>query len=295
MATLKTFETVGMAEDVSATIANISPTSTPFQTLIKSEKVSARNFEWLEDDIRSAGVNALVEGADASTTAIDQPTLRSNNTQIIGEAFKVAATVDAVKTHGRAKETAYALAKTLKALKLDVERAMVGVDQAKVADANGSTARKMASVSQQISTSVDAGANATDALTEAKVLDLHQTCYSNGSDPSVLMIKPADATVVAGFASGSSKTRDFGQDKTLTNAIEVLVTPFGTIRVLINRNQLSTHAFLIDPSMFKQAVLRPFTRTLLAKNGDADTHFVVGEVSVKHSNFGDSGMITGLS
>lgn len=295
MATLKTFETVGMAEDVSATIANISPTSTPFQTLIKSEKVSARNFEWLEDDIRSSGVNALVEGADASTTAIEQPTLRSNNTQIIGEAFKVAATVDAVKVHGRAKETAYALAKTLKALKLDVERAMVGVDQAKVADANGTTARKMASVSQQITTSVDAGTAATDPLTEAKVLDLHQACYTNGSDPSVLMIKPADATVVAGFASGSSKTRDFGQDKTLTNAIEVLVTPFGTIRVLINRNQLSTHAFLIDPSMFKQAVLRPFTRTLLAKNGDADTHFVVGEVSVKHSNFGDSGKITGLS
>jgi hypothetical protein len=64
---------------------------------------------------------------------------------------------------------------------------------------------------------------------------------------------------------------------------------------LINRNQLSTHAFLIDPSMFKQCVLRPFTRTLLAKNGDADTHFCVGEVSVKHSNFSDSGMITGLS
>lgn len=295
MATLKTFETVGMAEDVSASIANISPTSTPFQTLIKSEKVSARNFEWLEDDIRAAGDNFLVEGADATTTAVGQPTLRSNNTQIIGEAFKVAATVDAVKTHGRAKETAYALAKTLKALKLDVERAMVGVDQAKVSDANGSTARKMASVSQQITTTVDAGANATDALTETKLLDLHEDCYSNGSEPSVLMIKPADALKVADFATASNRERDFGSSKTLTNAIEVLVTPFGTVRVLINRNQLATHAFLIDPSMFKQCVLRPFTRTLLAKNGDADTHFVVGEVSVKHSNFSDSGMITGLS
>ena len=85
-------------------------TSTPFQSLIKSEKVNARTFEWLEDSIRSAGVNALVEGADASTTAIAQPTSRSNVTQIIGEAFKVAATVDAVKTHGRAKETALKMA-----------------------------------------------------------------------------------------------------------------------------------------------------------------------------------------
>ena len=110
MSTLQTYTVVGMAEDVSSTIANITPTACPFQSMIKSEKVHARTFEWMEDSIRSAGVNALVEGADASLTAIQEPTLRSNTTQIIGEAFKVAATVDAVKTHGRAKETALEMA-----------------------------------------------------------------------------------------------------------------------------------------------------------------------------------------
>lgn len=117
-----------------------------------------------------------------------------------------------------------ALAKTLKAIKLDQERAYVGVDQAAVTGSS-STARKMASASQQISTSVDAGANSTDALTEAKVLELHQTCYENGSDPSILMVKPADSSIIAGFATAANRQRDFSQDKTLTNAIEVLVTP----------------------------------------------------------------------
>ena len=294
MATLQTYTVVGMAEDVSATIANISPTSTPFQSLIKSEKVHARTFEWMEDSIRAAGVNALVEGADASTITIGEPTLRSNTTQIIGEAFKVAATVDAIKTHGRAKETAYALAKTLKALKLDVEKAYVGVDQAAVAG-NASTGRKMASASNMITTTLDAGSNATDALTEAKLLTLHQTCYENGSDPSVLMVKPADASIVASFATASSRQRDIAASKTLTNAIAVLITPFGTVRVLLNRSNLATVAFLVDPSMWKQAVLRPFTRTLLSRTGDADSHFVVGEQSLKHSNFGSCGKITGLS
>lgn len=106
MSTLQSYAVVGLAEDVSQTIANISPSSCPWQSMVKSEKVSARTFEFLEDSIRAAGVNALVEGGDASTTAIGQPTIRSNTTQIIGEAFKVAATVDAVKAHGRAKETA---------------------------------------------------------------------------------------------------------------------------------------------------------------------------------------------
>jgi len=294
MATLQTYQVVGMAEDVSSTIANISPTSTPFQAAIKTEKVHARTFEWMEDSVRAAGVNALVEGANSSDTSVGQPTLRSNTTQIIGESFKIAGTVEAVKNHGRAKETAYALAKTLKAIKLDVEKAMVGIDQAAVVG-SASAARKMASATQMISTNLDAGSNSTDALTEAKLLALHQTTYTNGSDPSILMVKPADAGIISGFTTASSRTRDFGQSKTLTAAIEVLVTSFGTLRVLINRNQLSTHALLIDPSMWKQCQLRPFTRTLLARNGDADHHLVLGETSLKHSSFASCGMITGLS
>lgn len=293
MSLLQSYQVIGLAEDVSQTIANISPTATPFQSMIKTEKVSARTFEFLQDEIRAAGVNALVEGADAATTAIGQPTVRSNTTQIIGEAFKVAGTVDAIKAHGRGKETAYALAKTLKALKLDVEKALIGVDQAAVAG-SASAARKMASVSQQISTTIDAGSNSTDALTEAKLVSLHQTCYTNGSEPTVLMIKPADATIVAGFATATGRNREVDA-KTLINVIDVILTPFGELRTVINRSQLSTHAFLVDPSMFKQCVLRPFTRTLLSRNGDADSHFVVGEISNKHVNYSDSGMITGLS
>lgn len=294
MTTLVSYAMVGVAEDVSATIANISPSATPFQSMIKSEKVHSRTFEWLEDSLRASAATALVEGADSSMTAVGQPTTRSNTTQIIGESFQVSATSDAVKTHGRAKETAYNLAKVLKQVKLDVEKSMVGVSQAAVVG-SASAARKMASIDQQISTTVDAGSNSTDALTEAKLLELGQTCYTNGSDPSVLMIKPADSTIIAGFASSSNRQRDLADAKTLVNAIDVLVTSFGTYKVILNRECLATNAYLIDPSMFKQAVLRPFTRTLLAKTGDSDKHMVVGEVSVKHSQFADSGMITGLS
>ena len=171
---------------------------------------------------------------------------------------------------------------------------MVGVSQAAVVG-SASAARKMASADQMITTTLDAGSNSTDALTEAKLLTLHQTCYEAGSDPSILMVKPADAGIISGFTTASSRTRDFGQSKTLTAAVEVLVTSFGTLRVLINRNQLGSLAYLIDPSMWKQCQLRPFTRTLLAKTGDSDHHFVVGETSLKHSSFASCGKITGLS
>ena len=294
MTTLTTYAIVGKKEDVSNSIANISPSATPFQTMIKSEKVSARNFDWLEDSLRASAATALVEGADASMTAVGQPTSRSNVTQIIGESFQVSATSDVVATHGRAKETAYNLAKVLKSLKKDVEKSMVGVSQAAV-NTNASTARKMASIDQQISTTLDSGSNSTDPLTEAKLLTLAQTCYMNGSDPTVLMIKPADSLIIGGFASATGRERDLGASQTLTNVISVLVTAFGTFKVVLNRENLSTNAYLIDPTMFKQCVLRPFSRTLLSKNGDSDKHMVIGEVSVRHASFADSGMITGLS
>ena len=65
MTTLTTYAIVGKKEDVSSSIANISPSATPFQTMIKSEKVSARNFDWLEDDLRASSAAGLIEGAAA--------------------------------------------------------------------------------------------------------------------------------------------------------------------------------------------------------------------------------------
>ena len=294
MATFTTYNQVGKAEDMSDIITNITPSDTPMFSLIKSEKVHARTYSYMEDSLAAAAVNAAVEGADASIGTLSATTERTGTCQILQKALQVSATADAIKTHGRAKETAYQLGKALKEIKRDLERAMVGVDQAAVAG-NASTARKMASATQLISTAVDAGSNSTDALTEAKLLTLGQTCYTNGSDPSVFMVKPGDAQIVAGFAAASGRNREIQQSKSLVNAVDLYVSPYGEYRVVLNRHQLTTHAFLVDPAMFKSTVLRPFSRKLLSVTGDSDKHQIVGEYSLKHSNFADSGMITGLS
>ena len=149
--------------------------------------------------------------------------------------------------YGRAKETAYQLGKALKEIKRDVERAFVGVDNAAVTG-NASTAREMASVTQQIASgnSIDAGSGSTDPLTEAKILECHQAVFEAGGDPTVLMVKPADATIVSGFTAASGRQRTFNDDTTtLTATVDFLVNSFGTLNVQINRHQLSTHAFLL--------------------------------------------------
>ena len=222
MTVYTTYSQVGKAEDVSNILSDITPTDTPMLTMTKTEKVSARTFSFLEDSLRAAASNAKVEGADAADITLIDIVERTNNTQILEETFRISGSADAVKTYGRAKETALQLGKTLKSIKRDLEFSLVGVDQAAVAGSS-SVARKMASLINQISTGIDAGANATDSLTEAKLLEAGQTAFNNGSDPSVFMIKPADAQIVAGFSASAGRNREVAQGKTLVNVIDLYV------------------------------------------------------------------------
>lgn len=302
MATYTTYDQIGLAEDVSDVISNISPTKTPFQSSIGSDKVSARIYEWQEDALRAVAVNAKVEGADATDTNRVATSMKSNVTQILSEAFKISQTADAVKTYGRAKETAYQVAKTGEELKRDLEHQMVGVDQAAVTG-DSTTARKMQSALNSISASVSTitdsntstAGNQAGPLTEANVLATHQLLYNEGADVEILMIKPADSLLVANFAAASGRNRDFATGKKIVNAVDLYVSPFGELKVVINRFLKTTHALLLDPSMWAKAVLRPWTREKLAKVGDAERHHIIGEFGLKNKNSKASGRISNLT
>jgi hypothetical protein len=288
-----TYDQVGLAEDVSDVISNISPTKTPFQTAIGSEKVSARLFEWQEDSLRAAADNKALEGFTAADVARTATTMRSNYTQIMQDTLRISATADAVKTYGRAKETAYQLAKVGEELKRDLEFAFVGQKNAAVAGAED-TAREMAAAFNMIdSGNVEAGGTA--ALTETMLLNNHQDIYDEGGEPDIFMIKPADSLIVANFAAASGRDRDFGQSKRITNVVDLYVSPFGELKVVLNRFMLNTTAMLIQTDMWKKCVLRNWTRTMLAKDGDSERHMVVGEFSLKHKNFKSSGYIDAIT
>ena len=294
MATYQTYQQVGLAEDVSDVISNISPTKTPFQSSIGSEKVMAKLFEWQEDALRAVQVNAQVEGFTATDATLSPTVMRSNVTQILEKTIKVAATSDAVKTYGRAKETAYQIAKAGEELKRDFEHACVGIDQAAVSG-DATTARQFASALNQIDAGV-ANSAGTAALTEAMILTLHSELYDNGSDPEILMIKPADSLITAGFAAvADTRSRDFGTGKKVVNAVDIYVSPFGELKIVMNRFILSSFALMYAPDMFKKCVLRPWTRVPLAKTGDNQMHMLVGEFSLKHKNYKASGTIEALT
>lgn len=292
---MTTYDVVGAKEDISDIITNLSPTQTPGQTMIGSEKITNRLFQWQEDSLLAATQNnAQVEGFDATFAAHAPTVMRDNVTQIMTKTVQVAATTDAVSRYGRDKETAYQLAKAGKEIKRDLEVILFGAAQAKVVGTSA-VARRMANAIALIDASTTIAAGST-ALSETHFLNAAQAVYNAGSEGSVLMVKPNDAPKIAAFASATGRTRDLGADgRAVTMVIEVLRTPFGTYKVTLNRFQDTASAFLLDPDMWKLCALRPWFRETLAKTGDSTKIMIVGEYSLKHKALAASGRISGLT
>jgi hypothetical protein len=301
MASFKTYDQVGKKEDISEIISNISPTTTPFQSLLKSEKCSNTVFGWQEDSLTAVADNAQVEGFQASDNTLTPTVLRQNYTQIMSKVVNVTATADAIATYGRAKETAYQLSKKSAELKREVEFHLVGKAQNATVGNGTDTARRFANA---FGTDV-AGAAVIDAsvtvdtagaLTEQDILDVNQKLYEAGSDASYIMVKPADSLIIANFDKSAGRNRTINDGgKTVVNAVDLYVSPFGEQKVIINRFIKATEALVFKPEMWKIVNLRPFTRELLAKTGDSDRHMIVGELSLKHMNYKGTGRITGLT
>ena len=297
----KTYDQVGIKEDVSDVISNISPTKTPFQTLIKTERVANRLFQWQEDSLAGVADNAQLEGFTASDSTMSPTVMRSNYTQIMQKTVNVSATADVVSTYGRAKETAYQLAKKADELKRELEYHLVGKAQNSSAGADGVSARTFANAfgtdpNSDAVISADVTVNKGGAaLDEAAVLSVNQKMFEAGSEAKYLMIKPADSLIVANFAAASGRNRDFAAGTTIVNVVDLYVSPFGEQKVILNRFLKATEALLFDPAMWSLVTLRPWTRELLAKTGDNDRHLIVGEFSLKHKNYKGTGRITGLT
>lgn len=301
MTLFQTYEMVGIKEDISDVISNISPTKTPFLSSIGNEKVTQTLFQWQTDILRATASNPVLEGADASFITVQPTIMLNNHTQIFAEAVQVSGTADAVSTYGRARESAYQLAKSAAALKRDLEYAYIGTAQAAVAGSDG-VARQMASSQVQINTTNTDNATpnltytggASTAPSEANFLTALQNVYIAGVDPTVILLSPANSITFAAFAAAAGRYRTLptgGDDKTLVNVVNLYVSPFGQQKVVVDRFIKASDSLIYDPKYWAQATLRPWTRETLAKTGDSLKMMIVGEFSLKCKNPAASALV----
>ena len=303
--TFDTYDSVGIREDLSDVIHNISPEETPFYS--KSAKKAARNtfVEWQTDSLRASAANAHIEG-DATTAEARTATTRLGNyTQIFKNAVVVSDSDDNVDNAGRAKEIAYQTLKIAKEQKLDIEKALF--DNNARAAGSSSVARELAGAPAWLTTNTVAGSGGADptgdgtdartdgtqaAFSQANFDTVMQSIWVAGGKPDTVYLSAFQMNVALGF-TGNNNQRSSVQagDERVVKSLAVYVTPWGTVEFMPSRENRSRDVFIMQDNMWEVASLRGTKNVALAKTGDNTTRQVVTELTLCAKNEAGCGII----
>lgn len=308
--TFTRYSAVGIREDLSNVIYNISPEETPFISNIGRESVKNTYFEWQTDSLAAASAsNAALEGDDVSSFAAVNPTSRIGNyTQISTKNVVISGTLEALDKAGRRSELTYQLAKLGSELKRDMESALLA-NQSPVAG-NTTTARRTAGLPAFIKTNTNFGTGGADtagiaartdgtqrAFLESQLKDVIAKVWESGGTPKMLMVGSFNKQAASGFTGIATRFRDVpaGQQAQIVGAADVYVSDFGTVNIVPNRFQRARDALVVDPQYASMAVLRPIQQMELAKTGDAEKRLMLVEYGLKVNNEAAHGIVADLT
>ena len=290
-----TFDTVGIKEDVEDLVGIISPYDTPCYSSFRKTKAIQTLHSWQEDALAAPAVNKSVEGADTTIQDSTTTTLSSNYTQIFEKSAQVTGTVQSVELYGRASEKDYQIMKRGREMKRDIEHALVGLEQAGTAGSAG-VAREMKSVIPLIAAANhDDNAGAGRPFTEALFLSTLQTVYEAGGDPETVLVTPTHSLTVANFAAASGRQRNFDEGTAIVNVVDLYVSPFGEVEIVLDRWLKADTALFMDMDKWSMPQLRPMTATPLAKTGDSDKYLINCELTLANEHSEASGCISDLN
>jgi len=316
---------IGMREDLSDIIYNISPTETPFMMMIGRGTATATTHEWQIDELATADfINAQVEGDEAAFAVPATTTRVSNFTQISRKTVVISGTTEQVDKAGRKSELAYQLAKMAKELKRDMETILIAgratanaVPQMKIIGA--ATVAALLGPAELWFTTGDTtavqpqnrtgtaptetnfyeptavGVDGTQrAFQEADLKQVIRDAWTWGGDPSVIMVGAFNKQALSAF-SGNTTRFDRSEDMRLVTAVDVYVSDFGEHRVVPNRFQRDRSALVLTPRMWSVDYLRGFRQFALAKTGDAEKRELLAEYTLRASNPHASGIVADLT
>lgn len=306
MATLTSYDLNGKKLSFANWISNLSPTDTPFVSMVGKEAVQQTLFQWQTDTLAAPNAsNAVVEGAAAVDGTTANTSVKTNVTQILRKVVKVSDTANALANYGRGRELQYQMEKAGKEIKRDLEVILLSAQVR--ADGDASTARKTAGFQSLIAASgaadPDTGAivNKTSAasgvFTEAELFDLTYQLYLAGSSANIIMFHPKHASFFSSLqeksGAGANRMRMFTNVDTEVNLhVSTLVDPLGQeFKLIPNRFMPQDAIYFFDPSDWTQMVLRAPSREKLAKDGSYEKWMIEMEVGLRHRNPYASGVL----
>ena len=302
--TFDTYDSVGIREDLSNVIYNVSPEETPMLSSIA--KVSATNtlHEWQTDANRAATTNANIEGDDTTAESRSATSRIGNYTQIFKNACTISGTDESVKNAGRGKEMSYQIVKIGAEQKTDIELALFA-NNARVAG-NSTTARELGGLGSFVSTNVTnvgtGGANPTGNGTDART-DGTQTVFSQadfdtcsqeiwqeGGKPDTVYLSTFQMNKALGF-TGNNNQRSTGASGKVENLLNIYMTPWGNVSFVPSRHNRARDVYIIQKDKLALASLRPMKNEALSKTGDNDKRQVLCEATLVVRNEKALGLI----
>ena len=303
--TFDSYDAVGIREDLSDIIHDVSPEETPLYSACGKSKARNTYHEWQTDALRSSAANAHIEG-DATAAETRTATVRLGSyTQIFKNAVIIPGTDEGLDKAGRAKEMAYQTLKIAKEQKLDIEKALFA-NNARVAGSS-TAARELAGLPSWIVTNIDEASDATtatgdgtDARTDGTAAAFSQTrfdgvmqsIWESGGNPDSVYLSAFQMNVALGFDGNNNQRSNItAESEKVIKHMSVYVTPWGTVKFVPSREQRGSDVFVIQDDMFEVAVLRPTKNEALAKDGDYEKRQVVTELTLVSKNEKASGAV----
>jgi len=306
--TFDSYDAVGIREDLQNVIYDVSPEETPFYSSCKKGNASNTLHEWQTDSLRASAANAHIEG-DATTAEARVATTRLGNyTQIFKNSVVIPDTDKGLDKAGRASEMAYQTLKIAKEQKLDIEKALF--DNNAMVAGNATTARELAGVPCFIKANTgNVGTNGADptnntgstartdgtqtVFAQADFDSVMQSIWEEGGKPDSVYLSAFQMNKALGFTGMNNQRSTIGAavggTNAVVNAVDVYVTPWGTVDFIPSRENRSRDVWIMQSDMWAVAVLRGTKNVELAKTGDNTTRQVVTELTLVSKNEKASG------
>ncbi len=299
--TWETFDATGIREELADKIYKITPSETPFLSLIPHVPIKTTHPEWQIDTLASPDTsNNQPEGNDWTYPALSATTRVGNYAQISDKAYIVSNTLDETDKAGRKSELAYQGTKKAQELKIDMEVTLISNQASSAGSGNAATNRKLGGFRAWLATNdsisgssggfnsttgiVDAASNGTQrAFTKAILDECILNAYNAGGSPTIAMCSPYVKTVFSTFLDDANIVplrvnvdNPKSTKNTLVASAEIYHSDFGNITFMPNRQMaragatIARNCFFIDPSMVAMGVFRDIQKHTPAKTGDAE-------------------------
>lgn len=305
-AALETYDMTTIREDLSDAENLISPTETPFMSMIVgTNKAKNTLHEWPLTELGAVDEsNRVIEGDDAPPT--DTPVVssrRQNYCQISDKKVRVTDTSQAVDAAANIEDLAKQISYKLKELKRDKEKMLLSKTVA--AAGSSGVARAAAGLYTFLITNADRGLTGTAptlsgttagypnaagtagtprALTEVMFNAVMQACWTQGGEPKYALVSAINKRLISSTFTGNATKFKDADDRKIISAIDIYESDFGQVKIIPDRFTLASAVYMIDPEYISISNLYGTRQLPLARTGHSEARLIQCEYTLEVGN-----------